>query len=89
MGALVSILKAGAVIVSFIVPAIETALQIKSHFELDPNYTVNVTNLSGDAIAADEGTIAAVNAWRKSVGLAPLPLPTPLPSAVPPAVAGN
>ncbi len=85
MGALVTILQAGQLLVTFLVPAIDVALKIKSHFELDPNYSVNITNLSGDAITADEATITDVNAWRKSVGLVPLPLPTPLP----PAAAGN
>lgn len=77
MGALVSILQAGNLLVSFIVPAIETALKIKSHFELDPSYTVNVTNLSGDAIDSDAATIAAVNDWRAGVGIPPLVFPAP------------
>lgn len=81
MGTLVSILKAGSLLVSFIVPTLEVALQIKSHFELDPIYAVNITNLAGDAIAADNDTIAAVNVWRQSVGLDPLPLPSPLAGA--------
>lgn len=85
MGVLLSILQAGNLLVSFIVPTLTIAMQIKSIFELDPSYSVNVTNLAGDAIAADQGTIDDVNAWRKSVGLGPLPSPTPLP----PMVAGN
>jgi hypothetical protein len=76
MGALVTILQLGQMLVSFIVPTVEAALKIKSHFELSPDYTVNVTNLSGDAISSDDATIANVNAWRASVGLPPLTFPT-------------
>ena len=85
MGALVTILQAGQLIVSFIVPAIETALHIKSLFELNPDFTVNVTNLAGEAITADQATIDAVNAWRKTVNLAPLVFPTSTPPAAAPA----
>lgn len=64
MGALVTILQAGSLIVSFIAPTVEAALKIKSLFELSPDFTVSVTDLAGQAISADEQTIAVINAWR-------------------------
>jgi hypothetical protein len=72
MGYLVKLLQAANLIAAFIVPTEQLALQIKSHFELDPAFSVNVTTLEGDALNSDELTMAAVNAWRQSVGLQPL-----------------
>jgi hypothetical protein len=83
MGTFVSIMQAGNLLVTFLVATEQLALKIKSHFELDPDFTVNITTLTGDAVKSNDGTIADVNAWRQSVGLAPLASSTP-----PPAVAG-
>jgi hypothetical protein len=83
MGVLVSILQAANLLAAFIVPTEELALKIKSHFELDPTFTVNVTTLEGDALASDQATMDSVNAWRSSVGLTPL-----APKEQPPMAAG-
>lgn len=68
---LVQILQLGQVIGEFVVIGEQLALKIKSHFELDPNFTVNLQRLSGDAYTADQATIEELNAWRQSVGLKP------------------
>jgi hypothetical protein len=83
MPVLVQVLQALNLIAAFIVPTEELALKIKSHFELDPTFTVNVTTLEGDALAADQATMDTVNAWRASVGLTPL-----APTKQPPMAAG-
>jgi hypothetical protein len=72
MGYVVSILQGLNLLVSFIVPTLTLAHQIKSHFELDPDFSVNIKTLSGAAVAEDDATIDEVNAWRASVGLKPL-----------------
>ena len=79
MPTLVNILQAANLIAAFIVPTAELALKIKSHFELDPSLTVNVTTLEGEALDSDDKTMAAINAWRQSVGLPPMGTP---PSAI-------
>jgi hypothetical protein len=84
MGVMVSILQAGQLLVAFLVSSVELALKIKSHFELDPAFTVNVSTLEGDALSSDQATMDSVNTWRTSVGLTPL-----VPSAPPPMAAGG
>lgn len=77
MGFLLSLSRAGALITSFLLPSLEAALRIKSLFELDPDYTVNLYTLTGAALTADDQTLAIINAWRASKGLEPLPAEIP------------
>lgn len=72
MLAVIQILQGINLIASFIVPTIQDAMKIKSLFTLNPDYTVNVVNLSGAAITADDATIANVDAWRAKHGLPPV-----------------
>lgn len=69
---LVKILNAGQLLVSFLVLGEELAMKIKSHFELDPSFTVSTETLSGQAVQVDDATMDSINAWRQSVGLSPL-----------------
>ncbi len=59
--------------------AIDTAFKIKQLLELDPDIKANITNLAGTAIAADEDTIATINAWRAKHGI-PVGTIRPIPS---------
>ena len=70
MNVIASITAAGSLINTFIIPGIDLALKIKHLLELDPDITVNITNLSGEAISADEQTLAAIAAWKQQRGLA-------------------
>lgn len=73
MGVLITISQIGSLITSFLLPSIEAALKIKALFNLDPSYEVNVFNLSGAAITADDKALVDINAWRASKGLPPEP----------------
>jgi hypothetical protein len=81
MGALVTVLQGVNLLFTVIIPDIATALHIKSLFDLKPDFTANVTTLSGDAIAADDAVIAKVNDWRAAHGLPALSIPA---TAIPP-----
>lgn len=70
MNAVVRILQLGNLISAFIVPTIEAALKIKHSLELDPDMQVNITNLTGEAIAADEETMRIIAAWKAKHGIA-------------------
>lgn len=52
-------------------PSIEAAIRIRSLFELDPDFTVNVYSLTGSALTANDKVFAEVNEWRASKGLPP------------------
>lgn len=71
MGILLTISQVGNLITSFLVPSIEAAIRIRSLFDLDPSYTVNMYSLTGSALTADDAVLAAVNQWRVSKGLPP------------------
>lgn len=78
MGSIVVILQLAGLVIPMIVPTVEAAFKIKSLFELDPDAKVNIITLTGEAIRADDATIAAVNVWRAKNGLPPY-VPSPLP----------
>lgn len=72
---LLEVLQGINLLFTVIIPDIATALHIKSLFELNPDFTANVTSLSGDALTADDAVISKVNAWRAKNGLPALRLP--------------
>lgn len=69
---LVTIMEGAQLIGLIITEGEALALKIKSHFELDPNITASITTLTGNAVTSDDATMDEINAWRTSVGLAPL-----------------
>lgn len=83
MNVLLTVLQGINLLFTVVIPDIAIALHIKSLFDLNPDFTVNVTTLSGDAITADNMLIANVNVWREKVGLLPLLFPTPTLVVVP------
>ena len=70
---IVKILQGLELVAVFLINGVQLAMQIKSHFELDPNFTVSVENLTGDAVSVDDATMDEINAWRQGVGLPALP----------------
>ncbi len=70
MGVLVSVLQLGNLLLAFLAPSLELALKIKHLFELDPDFRVNLTKLTGEAIAADDETLRIIAEWKKARGLA-------------------
>jgi hypothetical protein len=76
----VQILSGGNLILAFLAPALDFALKIKHLLELDPDVKVNVTNLSGAAITADDATIQAIAAWKKRHGIPDAPVSTAPPA---------
>jgi len=70
MNVLVYILKAGELALQLGPLAAELAAKLKSLFSLAPDITVNITTLEGEAIDADDATIAAVADWKQKHGLA-------------------
>jgi hypothetical protein len=75
MNVLVQILQGGNLLLAFLAPTLELALKIKGLFHQSPDIAVNISNLEGEAIAADDDTIAVVNAWLKSKGRPELVFP--------------
>ncbi len=69
MNVLAYILRAGSLIGVLGPLAMETVLQIKAALELSPDYTVNIHDQAGKAIAADEDAISTINAWRAKHGI--------------------
>jgi hypothetical protein len=69
MNVLVRILQGGNLFLAFLAPTLELAMRIKHLWELDPDFKVNLTQLTGEAIAADDATLAAIAAWKKKNGL--------------------
>ncbi len=74
MGILLQVLQAGNLIGILAVEGVELATRLRGLLELDDDIQVNITNLAGQAIAADERTMVKINAWRKAKGLPELPL---------------
>lgn len=75
MPVLLEVLQGINLLFTVIIPDIATALHIKSLFELNPDFTANVTSLSGDALVSDDAVISQVNAWRARNGLPELKFP--------------
>jgi hypothetical protein len=74
VGVVLTIYKVANLIGALILPDIETALKIKAAFHnLGPDYKANIHSLADVAIAADDDTIAKVNAWLTANGYDPLP----------------
>lgn len=67
---ILSIIQAGNLALAFLVPTIELALKVKHLLELDPDIQVNITNLAGAAISADEETQRIIAEWKQRQGLA-------------------
>lgn len=88
-GALLAVSYGLNLLFTVIIPDVQAALHIKSVFDLNPDFTVNVTTLTGDAITADDTVLDTVNAWRVKNGLSPLSLPPSTPPAPLADVAGN
>jgi hypothetical protein len=70
MNVLVQILKGGNLLLALSPVAIELALKIKHLFAPQPDITVNITSLAGEAITADDDTIQLVADWKKQHNLA-------------------
>jgi hypothetical protein len=69
MNVLAAITMAGQIIATFIVPGIDLALKVKSLLELDPSVQVNITNLTGEALSADQQTLDLIAAWKQQHSL--------------------
>lgn len=65
MNVLVQLLQ-GLNVVGVLAPlAISTALKIKALFtSLGPDFQVNITNLAGEAVTADDATILEIAQWK-------------------------
>lgn len=70
MDVLMSVVKAGSLIIPAVTMGLDLALKLKSLLTLDPSIEVNITNLAGEAIAADDATIQAIADWKTQHGLA-------------------
>ncbi len=81
MNVILKIFQLGNLLAVLLLPTLELALKIKQLFSLDPDFQVNITNLAGEALAADDATDAAIAAWRKRVGLPDQP-PSSGPKAI-------
>ena len=75
MNVLVKIIQAGQLIGLLAGIGLELALKVKSLLELEPDVSVNIERLTGEAVEADERTMDRVNAWRAARGLPPLAKP--------------
>jgi hypothetical protein len=69
MNILIAIAQAGQLIASFIVPTLELALKLKHNVELTPDFQVNITNLAGEAVSADDETTKLIADWKTEHGL--------------------
>lgn len=83
MPVLLSILQGVNLLFTVVIPDIATALHIKSVFDLNPDFSANVTTLSGDALTADDTVIEKVNVWREAHGLPALTFPPAPPPPTP------
>lgn len=81
VGVILSILNIGQLVLTLEPLAVDAAMKLKALLELNPNIQVNVTNLSGDAITADDATIAAVQTWQKQNNLPTTPAAPAAPAA--------
>lgn len=70
MGVLISFVQAANLLASFIVPAQQLASFFSSVKNLDPSVAVNISNLDGSALTADEETIKIIADWKTQHGLA-------------------
>lgn len=70
MNVILQVLKAGNLILTVEPIALEVAHKLKELFGgLDPDITVNITNLEGEAMDADDQTVQLVADWKKQHGL--------------------
>lgn len=70
MGVLVTLVQAANLLASFIVPAQQLAAFFSSVKNLDPSIAVNISNLDGSALSADEEAIKIIAEWKQQHGLA-------------------
>jgi hypothetical protein len=47
--------------------AVDAALKIKHLLELDPDFKVNLKNLTDEAISIDQDTIDAIETWKATL----------------------
>lgn len=69
---ILTILFKGRTILNAINVGVETAMKIKSLLALDPDFEVNIEQLSTKALEANQDTMATIDQWRRRVGLPPL-----------------
>lgn len=70
MNVILQILKAGNLILTVEPIALEIAHKLKQLFGgLEPSLEVNITNLEGEAMDADDLTVQLVADWKKQHGL--------------------
>lgn len=69
MNVILQILQAGNLIGVLAPLGIELALKIKSLLTLDPNIQVNIVNLAGEAVTADDATTQLIADWKTANNL--------------------
>ena len=69
---ILTILFKGHTILNAINVGVETAMKIKALLRLDPDFEVNIEQLSTKALEANQDTMAQIDQWRRRVGLPPL-----------------
>ncbi len=67
-----TILFKGQTILNAINVGVETAMKIKALLRLDPDFEVNIEQLSTKALEANQDTMTQIEQWRRRVGLPPL-----------------
>lgn len=70
MNVILQVLKAGNLILSVEPIALEVAHKLKELFGgLSPDISLNITNLAGETMDADDQTVQLVADWKKEHGL--------------------
>lgn len=69
MNVILQILKAGNLALTLEPLALELAVKLKALFHLQPDISVNITTLAGEAVSADDEAAADVAEWKKTHGL--------------------
>lgn len=64
MNVLVQVLQASNLLFAVLAPSVEVALKIQHLFQLDPDFQVNLTTLTGEAIKADDETTKLIAEWK-------------------------
>lgn len=64
MDILMSVANAGNLIIPAVSMGLDLALKLKSLLELNPDISVNITNLAGEAVAADDATTQTIADWK-------------------------
>ena len=68
---ILTILFKGQTVLNALNVGVETAMKIKALLRLDPDFEVNIEQLSTKALEVNQDTMAQIDQWRRRVGLPP------------------